>query len=83
VEGGVVIVVVRTGGSIDSVWNDDQKDLAIGWARFLVGRRWHVAVVDAATLDATAVDDGLRQQALVKTHAKRSGLWLLGEEETP
>ena len=52
-------------------WNDDQKDLAIGWARFLVGRGSHVAVVDAATLDAEAVDKALRKQAQLETHLKK------------
>jgi len=53
------------------LWNDDQKDLAIGWARFLVGRGSHVAVVDAATLDAEAVDKALRKQAQLETHLKK------------
>jgi hypothetical protein len=70
VQGGVVVAVVETGGSM-YLWNDDQKDLAIGWARFLVGRGSHVAVVDAATLDAEAVDKALRKQAQLETHLKK------------
>jgi hypothetical protein len=72
VEGGVVIAVVKTGGYIQYVWNDDQKDLAIGCAR-LFGRASHVAVVDAATLDAEAVDKALRKQALLETRLKEMG----------
>jgi len=67
-----VVAVVETGGSM-YLWNDDQKDLAIGWARFLVGRGSHVAVVDAATLDAEAVDKALRKQAQLETHLKKLG----------
>lgn len=73
VEGGAVIAVVETGGYVQYLRNDDQKDLAIGWARFLVGRGSHVAVVDAATLDAEAVDKALREQALLKTRLKEMG----------
>jgi hypothetical protein len=75
---GVVIRVLKTGGSIQSLWNDGQKDHAILWARFLVGRGWHVAVVDAATLDPTAPAEAHRKAALP---VERLGL--PGEEETP
>ena len=63
VENGVVIAVVGRGGDIEALWNDDQKGLAIGWARFLVGRGRRVAVVDAATLDVTAVEKRLTLRA--------------------
>jgi hypothetical protein len=84
VEDGVVIAIVGTGGYIQHLWNDSQKDLAIGWAQaqFVVFRR-HLAVVDTATLDGDAVDKALRKQARVKMHAKRLAWLLLGEGETP
>jgi hypothetical protein len=72
VESGAVIAVVTTYGHI-SLWNDDQKDLAIGWAGFMLGRGSHVAVVDADTLDAEAVDKALKKQALLETHLKKMG----------
>jgi hypothetical protein len=74
VQAGVVIAVVTTGGRIQSLWNDDKKDLAIDWAGFLVGRGCHVAVVDAASLDPTAVAMAQRRQALVRTAVEELGL---------
>jgi hypothetical protein len=69
-----VIAVVTTGGRIQSLWNDDKKDLAIGWAGFLVGRGLHVALVDAATLDSTAVAMAQRKEALVRKAVEKLGL---------
>jgi hypothetical protein len=64
-----VIAVVNTYGGI-TLWNDDQKDLAIAWAQVLVGIGNRAALVDAATLDAAAVDEALRRQARVKKALK-------------
>ena len=69
-----MIAVLGTSKYIEALWNDDQKDLAIGWARFLVGRGLSVAVVDAATLDVAAVDKALRRQTWLKKVLKERGV---------
>jgi hypothetical protein len=68
VESGAVIAVVTTYGHI-SLWNDDQKDSAIGWAGFMLGRGSHVAVVDPDTLDPEAVEEARQRQEVVARHS--------------
>jgi hypothetical protein len=60
-----MIAIVSTSGKI-YLWNTDQKDLAIRWARSFVGRGSHVALVDAATLDPTAVAMAQQRQTLAR-----------------
>ena len=70
-----MIAVVKSGGYIQYLWNDDQKDLAIRWAQvqLRVFRGSPLAVVDAATLDAEAVEEAFRKQALLETRLKERG----------
>lgn len=58
----LMIATVTIGGGIH-LW-DDRKDLAIEWARLWTGRGRLVAVVDAATLDPSALAEAKRRQAL-------------------